>query len=233
MLFGRHADALGFTVTSAQQPFPDCTAKYRGKRVRIEFEFESRHFETHGHDPNGCDLIVCWRHIWPNPGRKYGNAPAVLELRRYFGLGWNAWLISMESKYVDKIPGGNRYTGLFSVPSRAGPDDLILLYRPAPDRLLRDVVRVATPVERVANARWKKGPDWMAEYQRVARLEKGLALDTIAEALGVPRKQIGRHLQGRRDVTSRWPHLRRHLLEADPRIRAILKSYGPDRSSGR
>ena len=31
---------------------------------RIEFEFESRNFRDHGHPPDGCDIIVCWRHNW-------------------------------------------------------------------------------------------------------------------------------------------------------------------------
>lgn len=34
------------------------------KRVRIEFEFESRNFKEHRHDLDGCDVIVCWRHNW-------------------------------------------------------------------------------------------------------------------------------------------------------------------------
>jgi len=33
--------------------------------VRIEFEYESRNFLKHMHPANGCDLIVCWRHNWP------------------------------------------------------------------------------------------------------------------------------------------------------------------------
>jgi hypothetical protein len=52
-----------------QAEFPDCealrmVAPNRQQRVRIEFEFESRNFERHGHDPKGCDLIVCWEHNW-------------------------------------------------------------------------------------------------------------------------------------------------------------------------
>jgi hypothetical protein len=34
------------------------------QRVRIEFEFESRNFHRHRHHPDGCDIIVCWRHNW-------------------------------------------------------------------------------------------------------------------------------------------------------------------------
>jgi len=69
-LFGMVARELGYLVEAVQAGFPDCEAKRQvgpGKwqRVRIEFEFESRNFRDHGHPPDGCDLIVCWRHNWP------------------------------------------------------------------------------------------------------------------------------------------------------------------------
>lgn len=69
-LFGTQAARLGFMVTLVQAEFPDCeafveVAPNRFQRLRIEFEKESRNFLKHGHDPNGCDLIVCWEHNWP------------------------------------------------------------------------------------------------------------------------------------------------------------------------
>ena len=36
----------------------------RLERVKIEFEFESRNFLLHMHEPNKADMIVCWRHNW-------------------------------------------------------------------------------------------------------------------------------------------------------------------------
>lgn len=33
--------------------------------MRIEFEYRSRNFREHRHDPADCDLIVCWEHDWP------------------------------------------------------------------------------------------------------------------------------------------------------------------------
>jgi hypothetical protein len=36
----------------------------RWQRLRIELEFESSRFLVHGHDPNECDVIVCWKHNW-------------------------------------------------------------------------------------------------------------------------------------------------------------------------
>ncbi len=69
-LFGVLSERLGFLVLRVQTEFPDCEAMRivdgnRMQWVRIEFEFESRNFLRHMHEPNGCDLIVCWEHNWP------------------------------------------------------------------------------------------------------------------------------------------------------------------------
>ena len=69
-LFGCLAHRLGYIVDAIQASFPDCEAKRRYsdgrfRRVRIEFEHESRNFLLHQHDVKACDLIVCWRHNWP------------------------------------------------------------------------------------------------------------------------------------------------------------------------
>jgi hypothetical protein len=72
LLFGMLAQELGYLVESLTPGFPDCEAKRRigassdvWERVRIEFEYESRSFASHGHRADDCDLIVCWRHTWP------------------------------------------------------------------------------------------------------------------------------------------------------------------------
>jgi hypothetical protein len=69
VLFSMMAERLGFVIESVQQGFPDCEAKIevepgRWQHFRIEFEYESHNFKEHGHDPQKCDLIVCWRHNW-------------------------------------------------------------------------------------------------------------------------------------------------------------------------
>lgn len=69
-LFGAMAEKLGFFVESMRPGYPDCEAKRLigpevWERVRIEFEYESRNFKLHGHAAEGCDLIVCWAHNWP------------------------------------------------------------------------------------------------------------------------------------------------------------------------
>jgi len=69
-LFGVLAWNLGFVVHRLQTEFPDCEAlrrvgEERWQLVRIEIEYESRNFVKHLHKASGCDLIVCWRHNWP------------------------------------------------------------------------------------------------------------------------------------------------------------------------
>lgn len=68
-LFGAVARKLGFAVLMIRMEYPDCEAMReiepeRWQRVRIEFEYESRNFLAHGHSPEKCHLIVCWRHNW-------------------------------------------------------------------------------------------------------------------------------------------------------------------------
>jgi len=68
-LFGMLANEMDFRVESVQAGFPDCDAKLKLKdgtfeKVAIEFEFKSSNFKAHGHDVDGCDLIVCWIDDW-------------------------------------------------------------------------------------------------------------------------------------------------------------------------
>jgi hypothetical protein len=71
LLFGMLAEDLGYLIETVRNGFPDCealrqVAPDRWQRVNIEFEFESKNFRDHGHPLTGCDIIVCWRHNWPN-----------------------------------------------------------------------------------------------------------------------------------------------------------------------
>jgi hypothetical protein len=85
-LFGTVSEKLGFVVTLIQGAFPDCLALRlvdvdRWQPVRIEFEYESRNFLRHLHDPSQCDIIVCWKHNWPECPLE------VIELRKVVGEG--------------------------------------------------------------------------------------------------------------------------------------------------
>ena len=86
-LFALVAWDLGFQVESLwSRGEPDGRAKRevapgKWQDVAIEFEYESKNFVLHGHDPKKCDVIVCWRHNWK-------DAPPeleIIELCRLFG----------------------------------------------------------------------------------------------------------------------------------------------------
>jgi hypothetical protein len=79
-LFALVAEDLGFVLETLGAGFPDAVGRRRvddgWRHVRIEFEHQSRNFRIHGHDPRGCDLVVCWEDNWP-------ECPVeVLELKR-------------------------------------------------------------------------------------------------------------------------------------------------------
>ena len=82
-LFGAMAEQMGFQMLRIQTEYPDgealrALAENRMQRVKIEFEFESRNFLRHNHDPELCDVIVCWEDNWP-------DAPLeVIELKRAY-----------------------------------------------------------------------------------------------------------------------------------------------------
>ncbi len=67
-LFGKVADDLNMYIEEIKPGFPDCIGRrFVGKgweRVSIEFEYQSKNFIQHGHDPDKCDLIICWEHNW-------------------------------------------------------------------------------------------------------------------------------------------------------------------------
>lgn len=68
-LFGVLHDTFDLSIESIQSGFPDCIARRRQspnrwEEVRIEFEYDSKSFLSHGHNPDGVDLIVCWTHNW-------------------------------------------------------------------------------------------------------------------------------------------------------------------------
>ena len=70
VLFGAVARDLGFRIARVQNGFPDCEAMRvvspgRLQRKLIEFEYESRNFRMHQHQATRCNMIVCWRHNWP------------------------------------------------------------------------------------------------------------------------------------------------------------------------
>jgi hypothetical protein len=70
-LFGMISNEIGFYIESIRTGFPDCEGKRcfdkknnLWEHVKIEFEFKSSNFIQHGHNPDECDVIVCWQNDW-------------------------------------------------------------------------------------------------------------------------------------------------------------------------
>jgi hypothetical protein len=70
-LFGILSKQLGFIIEAVRTDFPDCEGKRqipgkqgRWEQVSIEFEYKSSNFKEHGHNPDECDVIVCWENDW-------------------------------------------------------------------------------------------------------------------------------------------------------------------------
>lgn len=82
-LFGLIANDLNIRVESIQQGYPDCTAiRYIGKgkweRINIEFEFKSSNFD---HDPDKCDVLVCWEDDLEEGKRDSLKGLEIIELK--------------------------------------------------------------------------------------------------------------------------------------------------------
>jgi hypothetical protein len=65
VLFAEQAKSADFEIVSIQAQFPDATMRRGAEEYRAEFEYRASNFSQHGHDPGGCDLIICWENDWP------------------------------------------------------------------------------------------------------------------------------------------------------------------------
>lgn len=67
-LFSKVHEDLGIKMEGIQQSYPDARGRrFNGKgwvEERIEFEYKASDFQTHGHDIEKCDIIVCWVNDW-------------------------------------------------------------------------------------------------------------------------------------------------------------------------
>ncbi len=61
--------AHGYRIAASQEAFPDWLLQdiETGEFVLAEVEHRSSSFLAHGHDPAGCQMVVCWEHDEPLP----------------------------------------------------------------------------------------------------------------------------------------------------------------------
>ena len=66
VLFSKLAEELGYTFKEIGTRCPDAILEKDGKPVRVEFEFRSKAFQAHKHNPDDVDLVICWEDNWPS-----------------------------------------------------------------------------------------------------------------------------------------------------------------------
>jgi len=87
-LFSKIHREIGYRlIEKIHQGYPDAIVlDSRGKEKRIEFEFDSADFlkdmEMGKHDPEKCDVIVCWKDGW---GATRPSRPKMVELQSLYG----------------------------------------------------------------------------------------------------------------------------------------------------
>lgn len=225
-LFAHLAHKWRLRVDAVQSVFPDCIAyqKIQGKekRIRVEFEFNSRNFRTHGHDASQCDWIVCWEHDWP-------DAPAnlqIIELRREFGLGFNVWIMPTNDPYKEVLDGINS-SDKWSLPSQCHKGDLILYYFTRPEQCIKHIF-VAVDRSQKVTAGWKEGKDYMGPIRRICRLKAPVFLDDLRHHRVVSTAHFVRsQMQGRPNATEYWPYLYDMIVKRNPSVEPKLRRFAP------
>jgi len=77
VLFAQQTD---FEIIEINISYPDAIVKRNDNFYKVEFEYQSSNFLLHKHDPEVCDLIVCWIHDWdecPLPVLELSNSAQI------------------------------------------------------------------------------------------------------------------------------------------------------------
>jgi len=239
LLFGEFARAHRIKIEQIRSGFPDCIAYQPTadglRRLRIEFEFRSRNFADHGHDPKDCDWIVCWQHDWPNVPRHIH----VIELCRNYGIGFNVWLLHgspRESFPVER--GGCSPAGQAHRQSRPGD---LFLYCWSDDwsdngdgtshlDYIRHLYVVSGLPKRAKH--FACGTQWYAPVRPVCRLKEPLfATDLVhhpvlksSHMVNVGRENAG-YLNPGDAVTTYWHYIKDLIIARNPAVRTRLQKY--------
>jgi len=71
LLFAALCHDLDFMIEGIRSSFPDALLRRKNIKgtwnsCKAEFEFKSSNFRLHKHNPDHCDLVICWEHDWPD-----------------------------------------------------------------------------------------------------------------------------------------------------------------------
>jgi len=225
-LFSYIAKKWRLRIEKIKSGYPDCIAyqKIRGKekRIRIEFEYKSKNFKGHGHDPKKCDWIVCWEHNWPDAPQNLN----IVELRREFGLGFNVWIVPIREHYQKKI--NDPSFKIWSVPSQAHEGDLILFYFPHPYKYIANIFVLKERAKKI-EAVWKEGKDYMTRIERVCYLKSPIFFEDLKKHRILSTAHFVRgKMQGRPNATEYWPYLYDMIIRRNPSKKQKLFKFAPE-----
>lgn len=224
-LFAHLAKKWRLKIENIKAGFPDCIAYQKTqkgeRRIRIEFEYKSKSFKTHGHSAKDCDWIVCWEHNWPDAPKNL----QIIELRLEFGLGFNVWIMPVKSLYKEELV--DTTTGIWSVPSQAHKGDLVIFYFTLPEKALKYVYRLK---ERAAKMRagYKPGMDYKASITRVCELKGMVFLEDLRRHKVLSTAGFVRTQRGRPNITEYWPYLYDIIIRRNPAVKPTLSKYAPE-----
>ena len=223
-LFAHIARKRQFRIEAIRPQFPDCIAYRRTgnleKLVRIEFEFKSSSFKTHGHDLKKCDCIVCWHHDWPDCPLE------VIELKKEFHSVPKVWI---QPAIKDQWNDLNQKKTEWGLSKRASIDDLLLMYRCSPEKAIKDIYVLKSTLSR-GDAGWRNGKANFGTIQKLLRLDAPLFLEDfkkhrILKTAGFVR----RNFQGNLLVSEYWSYIHEIIITRNPAAVKLLKNYIPEK----
>lgn len=230
-LFTEWARKHQIRIETIRAAYPDCIAWRKAggteERLRIEFEFRSRNFRTHRHDPAGCDWIVCWEHNWADCPERI----TVVELREVYGLGFNVWIQPVSDNTKDGF--SSRLAAIktrtrWTVASQAHQGDLVLFYHSTPRKEISDIFRITGPVTTeglsARGSRWNsRVRDWFADLTRVAQLQSPVTLAHLKGHRALKNAGwIRNNLVTRARATVDWPLVRELIVARNAALEARL-----------
>ncbi len=242
LLFSHIASKLQLKIEKIQAGFPDCIAYkrigQREKRIRIEFEYRSRNFRSHGHRATDCDWIVCWEHNWPDVPRGI----FVLELSRFFGHGFNVWLLMQppqeEPQIIlsDGIPPSqirasySRNAAMLEKGLASGfrhrPQlgDLVAIYHWSPDSCIHSFYRITW----VADKAFKAARGYPVVLKRLCILKNPLQRSKIERSPFLKGDVLFRGISNRK-ITEHWWALYDLIIRNNPDLAPALSDFPPER----
>lgn len=175
-------DEFGLEIEDIGTEFPDCLARRQrgGRRVRIEFEFESSRFDH----PEWweCDWVVCWvdnanrAEEWRRGTGSRKGLP-VKELRPLFPeLGAGVWIQPYQPENVDRLRERTIHRE-WTVPSEAAKGDLLLVYQSQHDQGITHVMEVTTPAEYDPEMNW--GTNYKSNLRTVLELRNPVTIESL------------------------------------------------------